>query len=164
MDSTPGRSRCRHRTIELFALHCRQDLPEVAIQAAPADHGDLSASALSLLLDFAGTRVLLTGDTAYRPALLRPLCESPPNVLLPCINGVFGNMDPIDAARLVQDVRPRYALPCHYWTFAKQGNGDPAGFLYACKQFCPNVQSLLLRPGEAFSIAVAVPRPNEPQG
>jgi L-ascorbate 6-phosphate lactonase len=127
------------------------DLGGVVVHAVAADHGDYSPSALTLLLDFAGVRVLLTGDTSLRPGLLRPLIEMGPDLVLPCINGVFGNMNHIDAARLVQEARPRYAIPCHYWMFAEQG-GDPAGFLYACKHFCPQVEVLLLKPGEGFTL------------
>ncbi len=128
------------------------DLGGVVVHAEAADHGDYSPSALTLLLDFAGVRVMLTGDTSLRPGLLRPLIELRPDLLLPCINGVFGNMNHIDAARLVQEVKPRYAIPCHYWTFAEQGAGDPAGFLYACRCFCPEVDARLLKPGEGFTL------------
>jgi L-ascorbate 6-phosphate lactonase len=127
------------------------DLGGLTIHTAPADHGDYSPSALALVLDFGGVRVLVTGDTSLRPGLLRPLLDLGPDVVLPCINGAFGNMNHIDAARLVQEARPRYAIPCHYWTFAEQGGGDPAGFLHACGQFCPQVQALLLKPGEGFT-------------
>jgi L-ascorbate 6-phosphate lactonase len=128
------------------------DLQSVKVHAVPADHGDLAPSALSLLLDFDGIRIVLTGDTSWRPVLMQPLMDLKPDVILPCINGVFGNMNHIDAARLVEQGKPRYAIPCHYWTFAEQGGGDPGGFLYACHQFCPEVQTLLLKPGEAFSV------------
>ena len=129
------------------------DIEQVAVHTVPADHGDYSASALGLLLDFRGVRVLLTGDTSLRPGLFQPLFDLKPDVMFPCINGVFGNMGHVDAARLVQQAQPRYAIPCHYWTFAEQGGGDPGGFLYACKQFCPDVQALLLKPGEAFRVS-----------
>ena len=133
------------------------DLHGVVVHAVAADHGDYSASALSLLLDFDGVRVLLTGDTSLRPGLLQPLIGLRPDLLLPCINGVFGNMNHIDAAQLVRAVRPRWAIPCHYWTFAEQGGGDPAGFLYACRSFCPEVNALLLKPGEAFDLQRLTP-------
>ena len=127
------------------------DLDGVVIHAASADHGDYSPTAVSLVLEFDGTRVLYTGDTALRPQQLRPLYELEPDVLLPCINGGFGNMNHIDAAMMAQQCRPRFAIPCHFWTFAEQGAGDPAGFIQACKHFCPEVEALLLRPGEGFT-------------
>jgi L-ascorbate 6-phosphate lactonase len=136
----------------LLEAYRRHDLGGVTIHAIPADHGDLSATALTLLLDFGGIRVLLTGDTAFRPNRLQPMFQPPPDLLLPCINGAFGNMSPVDAARLVAQARPLYAIPCHFGTFAEQGSSDPAAFLYACKQFCPEVRTLLLRPGEAFTL------------
>jgi L-ascorbate 6-phosphate lactonase len=126
------------------------DLGDVVVRTVAADHGDLSATALSLALDFGGIRFLCTGDTTFRPQSLRPLYEPPPDVLLPCINGVYGNMGPIDAAMLTQAVGPRYAVPCHYGMFAEHGAADPGRFLHACRHFCPDVKALLLRPGERF--------------
>jgi L-ascorbate 6-phosphate lactonase len=128
------------------------DLGSVTIHTAPADHGDISATALTLLMDFSGIRIMASGDTSLRTILWQPLLQRKPDVILPCINGVFGNMNHIDAARLIEVAKPRYAIPCHFWTFAEQGGGDPAGFIYACRQFCPEVKAILLRPAEAFTI------------
>lgn len=139
------------RTIILEPNHA-YELDGVTVHTVPADHGDYSTSALGLLLDFSGVRVLVTGDTSLRPGLFQPLFDLKPDVVAPCINGGFGNMTHLDAARLVQQAQPRYAIPCHYWTFAEQGAGDPGGFVYACKHFCPNVHALLLKPGEAFTV------------
>jgi L-ascorbate 6-phosphate lactonase len=139
------------RRIVLEAGRCYEE-EGVTIHTAPADHGDYSPSAVAVVLDFGGIRVLLTGDTSLRPTLFQPLLDLRPDVVLPCINGVFGNMNHIDAARLVEQAKPRYAVPCHFWTFAEQGGGDPAGFLYACNSFCPEVKALLLKPGEALLV------------
>jgi L-ascorbate 6-phosphate lactonase len=128
----------------------RYDLGGVIVHTVPADHGDLSSTALSLVLEFDGIRVLCSGDTSFRPQLHKPLYDLHPDVVLPCINGVFGNMNHIDAARMVQAIHPRYAIPCHFWTFAEQGSGDPAGFVYACQAFSPETKAILLRPGERF--------------
>jgi L-ascorbate 6-phosphate lactonase len=124
----------------------------IGIHTAQADHGDYSPSALCLVLDFGGIRVFCTGDTALRPALFRPLCNLRPDVVLPCINGGFGNMNPIDAAMLVQQAKPQVAIPCHFWTFAEQGNGDPGGFVHACRHFAPDVRTVLLKPGEGLTV------------
>lgn len=126
------------------------DFDGCSVHPSPADHGDLSASALAILFDFDGIRVACTGDTAFRPELLKPLYKTRPDVLLPCINGCFGNMSHIDAAMLSQTANPRYAIPCHYWTFAEHGAANPGGFVHACRCFCPEVEALLLRPGERF--------------
>ena len=138
--------------IDVFEPSQVHDLGAVVVHTVPAGHGDLSPTALSLLLDFDGVRVLLTGDTSFRPGLIQPLADLQPDVLVPCINGVFGNMNHIDAAYITEQVKPRYAIPCHFWTFAEQGAGDPAGFLHACKRCCPDVMALVLRPGEPFTV------------
>jgi L-ascorbate 6-phosphate lactonase len=141
-----------NRTI-LLEPRQQRDLDGVTIHAAAADHGDFSPSAVAMVLDFGGVRIMLTGDTSWRSGLFQPLFDLRPDVVLPCINGVFGNMGHIDAAHLVQQANPRYAIPCHFWTFAEQGGGDPGGFIHACKCFCPEVEALLLRPGEGFMVS-----------
>jgi L-ascorbate 6-phosphate lactonase len=142
----------RGDTFTVMAPNQRYEFAGVAVRTAKADHGDLSDTALGLVLEFGRIRVACTGDTAFRPELLKPLYETRPDVLLPCINGVFGNMGHVDAAMLTQAARPRYAIPCHFWTFAEHGAADPAGFLHACRRLCPETQSLLLRPGARFVI------------
>ena len=128
------------------------DLGTTVIHTAPADHGDLAPSALALVLDFDGVRVFYPGDTSWRPALFKPLIDLGIDVLLPCINGSFGNMNHLDAARLVQQAASRIAIPCHFWTFAEQGSGDPGGFIHACQALAPAVNALLLRPGEGLTV------------
>jgi len=115
----------------LLVPNRRHDLGDLAVHTVPADHGDISASALALVLEFGDVRVMATGDTSWRPALFKPLYDLKPDVVLPAINGVFGNMNHLDAARLVSEARPRMAIPCHFWTLAEQGAGDPGGFLAA---------------------------------
>ena len=123
-----------------------------SVRAASADHGGYSPSAATLRVEIDGLRILFTGDTSLRPDLITPLLDRPIDLLLPCINGGFGNMGHIDAARLVQAVKPRFAAPCHFWTFAEQGAGDPWGFVQACKFLCPEVSARLLKPGEPFVV------------
>lgn len=130
----------------------QRDLGGIAVHATPADHGDFSPTPLSFLLDFEGVHVLYTGDTSWRPQLIQPLVNLGVDVLLPCINGGFGNMNHLDAARLVEQAAPRFAIPCHFWTFAEQGAGDPFGFIHACRQLAPAVKGLLLRPGEGLTV------------
>jgi L-ascorbate 6-phosphate lactonase len=142
-----GAARASCVTLEPGKRHALEGL---TIEAVPADHGDLSLSALCLSLEIDGFRLLFTGDTCLRMETLKPLYTPSPDVLLPCINGTFGNMNHLDAAMLVQAAQPRYAIPCHFWTFAEHGPADPGGFVHACRCFCPEVEALLLRPGERF--------------
>lgn len=129
-----------------------RELDGMTIHTAPADHGDFSPTAQALVLDLGGVKVMCPGDTSFRTDLFRSLYDLGVDVLLPCINGVFGNMNHIDAAMMVREAGPRFAIPCHFWTFAEQGAGDPGGFIHACGQFAPKTKAVLLRPGEGFTV------------
>ncbi|MBM4041573.1 MAG: MBL fold metallo-hydrolase [Planctomycetes bacterium] len=126
------------------------DLGGVTIHTARADHGDYAPTAVAMLLDFDGVRILYTGDTALRPEWFKPLYALKPEVLIPCINGNFGNMNHVDAARMAAQARPRLVVPCHFWMFPEHG-GDPAAFLHACRHFCPRVKVAILSPGEGLT-------------
>lgn len=131
---------------ESYALH------DVTVHTARADHGELSPSALALLFDFGGVRVMFTGDTALRVDWLQPLMDLEPDVLLPCINGRFGNLDGCQAATLTAKAGSRVVIPCHFWMF-KEHNGDPESFVSACAELCPLVELHLLTPGEGMVIS-----------
>jgi L-ascorbate 6-phosphate lactonase len=119
-----------------------------------ADHGALAPDALGVVLDFDGIRVYHTGDTAYRPERLQFAAAMRPDVLLPCINGRYGNMDSREAALLVRDISPRLAIASHFWMFVEHG-GDPAAFLEACASVAPGVKVIVMRAGERYVIAKA---------
>lgn len=119
------------------------------ISAVYADHGELAPDALGVVLDLAGIRVYHTGDTAFRPSQFRPAIHMKPDILLPCINGAFGNMDWKEAAQLTALVSPCVVLPTHFWMFIEQ-NGDPGQFLSECAALAPHVKSIVLKPGEEY--------------
>lgn len=122
---------------------------DVKVYTARADHGDLTPDALSLLFDFGAISVLFTGDTALRPDWMQPLIDRKPDVLIPCINGAFGNLNARTAAELTAMIRPKVAIPCHFWMFAEHG-GDPQAFIDACTELCPEVQVLTMTPGRKY--------------
>ncbi len=119
------------------------------VHAVYADHGELAPDALGVVLDFDGVRVYHTGDTAYRPEEFRPALELEPDILLPCINGVFGNMNADEAAALTALAKPEVVLPTHFWMFVEQ-NGDPGRFLSRCSELAPETKAVLLKPGEEW--------------
>ena len=111
---------------------------------------DLAPDALGVVLNFGGIKVYHTGDSAYRPEQFQPAIDMRPDILLPCINGRFGNRDAREAALLTSLAKPQIALPTHFWMFVEQ-NGDPAAFLDYCKELAPETQTVLLKPGEELS-------------
>jgi len=60
---------------------------------------------VGVILDFDGIQVYHTGDTAYRPEKFQAAIARRPEILLPCINGAFGNLDAVQAARLAQETQ-----------------------------------------------------------
>ncbi len=119
----------------------------VKIDAVYADHGDLAPDALGVVFSFDNIRVYHTGDTAYRPEQFQAAIHMRPDILIPCINGRFGNMDAREAAALTGLAKPDVVIPSHFWMFVEQ-NGEPATFLDHCKELAPSTRAVLLKPGE----------------
>jgi L-ascorbate 6-phosphate lactonase len=126
-------------------------LGSVKVFTVRADHGELSPAALSLLFDFGKVKVLATGDTALRIDWMQPLIDKKPDVLIPCINGVYGNLNSREAAELTAATNPRLAVPCHFWMFREQ-NGDPQSFADSCQALCPSVRAEFFKPGGGLLI------------
>lgn len=76
-----------------------------------ADHGELAPDAVGWVLDFGSARMYVTGDTAYRPDRMAAAAAMRPDLIIPVINGAYGNMTPADAAALTRDVGARVAIP-----------------------------------------------------
>ncbi len=121
----------------------------VRVSAVYADHGELAPDAVGVVLDFEGTKVYHTGDTAYRPEGFRPVIGMRPDILLPCINGRYGNMDAREAALLAAACHPQLAVASHFWMFVEH-DGDPAAFLENCAKLAPSVRAIVMKPGERF--------------
>ena len=119
-----------------------------------ADHGDYAPDALGLVIDLDGVRVYHSGDTAYRPERMRAAAAMKPDVVLPCINGAFGNLDSRDAAQLVRDTGARLAIASHFWMFVAHG-GDPALFLKECGELAPETEAIVMKPGEMRMVRAA---------
>jgi L-ascorbate 6-phosphate lactonase len=114
-----------------------------------ADHGELAPDALGVLLNFGGIKVWQVGDTAFRPDQWQDIFAEGVDIVLPPINGAFGNLNGTEAAKLAHAAHARVVIPCHFWMFA-QHLGNPGEFLDACKEFAPEVRPLLLTQGERF--------------
>jgi len=125
------------------------DLGGFSLTGVYADHGELAPDALGVLFNFNGIKIWQVGDTAYRPEMWQDLFKMGIDILLPPINGAFGNLNGVEAAKLAHDAHVKLVIPCHYWMFA-QHLGSPLEFLDACKQYAPEVTPLMLTQGEGF--------------
>ena len=112
-----------------------------------ADHGELSPDALGILFDFGKVKIYHCGDTAYRPETMGYIKTKRPDIIIPPINGQFGNLNEKEAVLLTKFVGAKLAIPSHFWMFAEH-NGNPARFMEIAKK--ERVPTRLLSPGETF--------------
>lgn len=124
---------------------------DMMVTAMPCDHGELAPDALGLLIEIGGKRIYSMGDTAYRPDLLEDPALQRLDLLILPINGAFGNLNEEQAARTVATLRPKLAVPCHFWNFAEHG-GNPGVFQEKMKEIAPDCTYTLMRQGEGMVI------------
>jgi len=124
---------------------------ELRVTGVPCDHGELAPDALGLLIEVEGKTIYYMGDTAYRPDYLEnPALKNVDLLLLP-INGAFGNLNEEQAAKVIDALAPKLAVPCHYWNFAEHG-GNPGVFKDQMEKIAPTRSYLLMRQGEGILI------------
>ncbi len=131
-----GPSSCRKELLEIgaepkdFHLLDRGDVYEddaVTIRAVLADHGTMAPDAIGIILEMGGQCIYFSGDTAFHPELCQQVAEYHPDIAVLSINGRFGNLNAAEGARAAVLTGSKYAIPCHFWTFAEHG-GDPGEF------------------------------------
>ena len=124
---------------------------EIKITAVPCDHGAETPHAIGLLIEIAGKRIYIMGDTCFRPDYLDNEMLRGVDLLILPINGAFGNLNESEAARVVSILKPKLAVPCHYWNFAEHG-GSPMLFMEAMGAVAPDVAYRLMRQGEGMTV------------
>lgn len=72
--------------------------------------------------------IYITGDTLYTEDILKQLSGEKIDLMFSCINGVGNNMNVIDAARLVNALRPKNVVPVH-WDMFKSLGANPEEFV-----------------------------------
>lgn len=122
---------------------------DAAVTGVYADHGEDAPDALGVVLAAGDIKVWQVGDSAYRPEEWQSVFDMGIDIIIPPINGAFGNLDGVEAAKLSHDAKAQIAIPSHYWMFVEH-NGDPAQFMEACKEHAPGVLPLLMSQGERF--------------
>ena len=136
----PAQRRCR-----LDSGECYQD-DRVMVQAVPADHGSMAPDAIGVFVEFSGHKLYFSGDTAFHRKLFLEIAEFHPDISVLSVNGAFGNMDATEGAVAAELTGAKFAIPCHFWTFAEHG-GLPGEF---CQQLLERgrCQPLCFRQGE----------------
>ncbi len=130
----------------------------VDFRAIYCDHGEAAPQAIGLLLTIDGIRLYHTGDTALRPEQILASLNSPVDIMIAPINGQFGNLDAREACELAKAVKPKLLIACHFWMFIEHG-GDPAAFLQHAEALKPDIQAVILAPGELLMFPQALRKP-----
>lgn len=144
-----GLLKSRGDRMTFLSVGDRVQAGDLTVTAMPCDHGELAPDALGFLIELGGKRIYSMGDTCYRPDLLTdPRLQDLDLLILP-INGAFGNLNEEEAARTVAALRPKLAVPCHFWNFAEHG-GNPGIFQEKMKEIAPDCAYMLMRQGEGM--------------
>lgn len=132
-------------------LSCNETLERkgVKITGLPCDHGKDTPYALGLMIEIFGKRIYIMGDTAYRPDYLENATLHGADLLILPINGAFGNLNEEQAAKVIKELKPELAVPCHYWNFAEHG-GSPGLFQKEMAEIAPESKYCLMRQGEVM--------------
>jgi L-ascorbate metabolism protein UlaG (beta-lactamase superfamily) len=137
------------------------DVGPARITAVPASHrvpGYLTEDAVGYVIEIDGVRVHHTGDTEYDRSLLAA-GTSALDVSLVCINGTGGNMNPIEAAALTAQLRPRIVVPMHFGLWTDDGYGpeahlDPSSFVEYCAALAPDTLVAIASADKPLEISV----------
>ena len=128
------------------------DIPGGTLTAVFCDHGKDTPYAIGLILEISGKRIYVMGDTALRADKLADEALHGTDVLIMPINGAFGNLNEEEAAIATEILKPKLAIPSHYWNFAEH-HGDPGKFKDMMNKICPDQKYILMRQGELTVIS-----------
>ncbi|MFH0955415.1 MAG: metal-dependent hydrolase [Candidatus Micrarchaeota archaeon] len=118
-------------------------LRKIRITGMPAHHPP-SFYPLGFLLEGDGQKIYHAGDTELLDEFE---LHGPDLVLLPI--GGYQTMDCVDAVRAVKSMKPTYAIPMHYNTFAMM-KADPNEFKSKIEKSILKTKPIILKPGQSF--------------
>jgi L-ascorbate metabolism protein UlaG (beta-lactamase superfamily) len=115
---------------------------------------EAGGEATGFIFDFAGEqRVYYTGDTGVFGDMRLFAELYRPNIVILPIGGKY-TMGPREAAKALELIRPRFAIPCHYDTFPNQ-RVDSDAFRRLVAQHSPETRLVVLKPGERWESMAA---------
>ena len=110
------------------------------------DHGTGAPLAIGLIIETEGKRILIVVDRKSEY-----LSKGAIDVLIAPINGMYGNLNEEDCAKLANELNAKLVIPSHYGMFAAH-RGDIGLFHNIMDQKYPNNKYLIMCQGEKFSI------------
>lgn len=125
---------------------CIQHIGPFTLSPTFASHSD--PFACGYLIEAAGKKIVISGDTNYDERLLDNKLASA-DLMLICINGKLNNMNSDDALKCVRCLTPAMALPMHIGLFA-ENTADPMPFVTGCRE--SRIESFSMIVGKEFEI------------
>ncbi|MHA1615779.1 MAG: metal-dependent hydrolase [Candidatus Njordarchaeales archaeon] len=114
----------------------------------PAYHSSSTGTPVGVVIKGNEATIYHAGDTGvFLDMQLISELYKPDIALLP-IGGHF-TMGPLEAAKAVELLKPKVAIPMHYKTFDVI-SGDPEEFKKEVEKRCPEVKVVILSPGEIY--------------
>ncbi len=126
-------------------------LDEITVDVVNCNHSDDSPDAVGFLVKFDGRTIYFVGDSCFDLEMMQPIIEVQPDILLPPINGAYGNLCEKEAADLAKMCNAKFAIPCHFGLFMEHG-GCPRRFAEALAETAPSAQIVALTPGRGVEI------------
>ncbi len=120
----------------------------------PATHSGVGVAAGVVVIG-KEARVYHAGDTGVTLDMRLVGEIYKPHVALLPIGGHF-TMDPVEAAKAVELIKPLVAIPMHYGTFPVL-YGDPSDFKKRVEEKCVPTQVNILNPGESYEFDFSKP-------
>lgn len=148
----------KHREFELIAPGAMHSFGDVQVCTVGADHGSACPTAVGFVLEWPDDsnhstphRLYFTGDTSYTRSIIGPAIGLQPSMLIPCINGAFGNLNESEAALLALECHARFVIPSHYGLLDVHG-GDARLFVHNLHRISPGTQVEILEPGFGMQV------------
>ena len=129
----------------------KMNVNDLKITVIEADHGNLSPFAVGYVFEKSGHIIYLTGDTGNNEIIFQTAINCRPDIVLPCINGAYGNLNEQQAAQLVARCNPAHAIPMHFGLFKEHG-GDAKKFKTLVTKTSVKTKVHILAPSEGVEI------------
>ena len=110
------------------------------------DHGVGAPDAVGVIVKVDGKTIYEVGDSCLRLDTINEI-PWPIDILISPINGMYGNMDSNDTAKLAEVMKPSITIPCHYGMFASHG-GDLKQFFDVMTE--KKLPFIIMRQGEEY--------------
>lgn len=110
------------------------------------DHGAGAPDAVGVVVKVNGKTIYEVGDSCLRLDRVDEITQ-PLDVLISPVNGMYGNMNSDDTAKLAEALHPALTIPCHYGMFASHG-GDLKQFYDVMTE--KKMPMLIMQQGEVY--------------